>query len=196
MIDTFLEAAAATSQPCTVVMTALPLLAVFALRAAWWAVGAAVAAAIIGGWLLAVSTFVLDGWPLRASGVVIAGALALGAGRPRTEGQAPRRHRSVEATTAAVATLAASMWWRPCVGIEFGRLLTAAQTDPLAQFPGIAVYMVGTMLPAMVAVLVWHALAPSARIGRLISATALGAASLMALAVALGHHDAVATPLT
>lgn len=194
MIATFVEAVRATGQPCTFLLLAPTLLTVAALRATWWSVVAAFATAVVGGWLLAANIFVLDGWPLRVSGALVAatvvGAVALPV--PRTLG----RERAVAASVASAVTLLASLWWRPCVGVEFGRLLTAAQSEAIAPLPGLAVYMVGAMFPLLLVALAWRTVAPPPRVERIARIAAAGGACVVALAILAGRHDALVTGLT
>jgi hypothetical protein len=187
---TLVEAVRATGQPCTFLLLAPTLLTVVVLRTTWWAVAAAFAAAITGGWLLAANVFVLDGWLLQASGVVVATLVGGAVMRP------PAGERAAPASIAVAVTLLASLWWRPCVGDEFGTLLTAAQTERVAPLPGLAVYMVGTMLPVLVVALAWRTITPPPRAERVVRIAAAVGACVIAFAVAAGHHDAVVVTLT
>jgi hypothetical protein len=194
VIATFVEAVRATGQPCTFLLLAPTLLTVAALRATWWSVASVFGAAIVGGWLAAVNVFVLDGWLLQVSGVVVAASVAAAVALP--VGRSPRSERAITSSIAAAVTLLASMWWRPCVGAEFGELLTTALTDRISPLPGLAVYMVGAVLPVLVVALVWRTIAPPPRAERAVGLGATVAVCVIALAVAVGRHDTLVTGLT
>jgi cytochrome c biogenesis protein CcdA len=194
--STLLEAVRATTQPCTFLLLAPSLLTVVVVRARWWAVAATFAAAIVGGWMLAWNAFVLDGTLLQVSGAAVAATIALAAVASFREQLAWANSRAAGAVIAGGVTVAASLWWRPCVGLELGRLLTRAQTDPVRQFPGMAVYMVGAVIPVLVVALAMHAIAAPDCVTRSVSVVAAGTVSVIAIAVMLGRHDAVVVTLT
>lgn len=196
MTATLLEAVRATTQPCTFLLLAPPLLTVVVLRARWWALAATFGSAIVGGWMLAWNAFVLDGTLLQISGAAVAATIALAATAPFREQLAWANSRIAGALIAGGVTLAASLWWRPCVGLELGRLLTRAQADPLGQFPGMALYMVGAVIPVLLVALAMHAIAAPRRIARASSVVAGGALCVIAIAVVLGRHDAIVVTLT
>ena len=72
----FVEAVRATTQPCTFLLIAPSAIALVCARANWRSLLAALAAAIVGGWLLVANRFVLDGLWLNASGLLVIALLA------------------------------------------------------------------------------------------------------------------------
>lgn len=192
MISTFLEAVRATTQPCTFLLLAPTLVTITVVRAGWSALVGALVAAIVGGWLLATSSVVLDGTALQVSAVVAAGVWTLAAAAPSQRRLAWAGTATARTTIAVGGTFVATLWWRPCVGSELGRLLTAAQVDPAPAFVGLAVYMIGAMMPVVVVVLAACAVAAPER-----AATAVAIAGcVLAGTLAIGRHDSVVVALT
>lgn len=196
MIDTYVEAVRASTQPCTFLLLAPTLVTTVVVRATWTALASTLVAAIVGGWVLAGSSFVLHGVALQLSAAAAAVMWIL-ATVPVFSGRLQwARRRSVRAAAAAGGTFVATLWWRPCVGIELGRLLTAAQDDPVPEFPGIAAYMIGAMTPVVIVTLAAHAVALPTRASTIITATAATVGCAIGAVVMLGQHDAVVVALT
>jgi hypothetical protein len=195
-VGPFAEAVRATSQPCTFLLI-VPVLAVsLSVGNRWRAALAVGAAAIVGGWLLAANRFVLDGWPLRIVALatcVAVVAVAEPTGRARYPVLA---NEVVAASVAASVTLAATMWWRPCVGTELGVILTEAQRGLADQLWPMAVYMLGTMVPVAIVVLAHAVVDPPERIVRAVAWVGVALGLVVAGSLVAGQHDRVVATLT
>lgn len=200
IIAPFAEAVRATPQPCTFLLIVPTLAAVIAARARWEALVGTVAAAIVGGWLLADNEFLLDGALLRVSGVAVVIATAalvapLFGDRPPQSPESLGRPW-VQSGIVAFIVLVATQWWRPCVGTELGAILSDAQTNLGGQLVPMAAYMLGAMVPVAVIVAARYALEPGDRL----QATFGGAAATIGLVIALfliaGQHESVTATLT
>lgn len=187
------EAVRATVQPCTFLLLVPTLAAVLAARSTPRALGAALVAAIAGGWLLAAGGPSLGGGGLRASavGTLAAFAVAPGAARRWRDGVAG----VVGPVAAGAVTLVATSWWRPCVGPELGRVLTGARHGLAAQLLPMAVYMVGVLVPVIAVVLVVEAAGRPARPVGLLAGGSAAAGAALALVVVVGRHDELVSTL-
>lgn len=200
MLAPFAEAVRATTQPCTFLLVVPCIVAVVAARATWEALAAVLSGAIVGGWWFAANRFVLDGWWLRASALVVGLALvAVVAGTvvgdDRSAWRAPRERRA-RAFGAGALAVAATQWWRPCVGEELGAILNAAPSAPIGQLPAMAAYMLGAMVPVALVVLAIRAIEPSASATGALSIAASAVGLVIAGALVLGRHDDVVVTLT
>lgn len=199
MIGPFVEAVRAVPDPCSFLLVAPSLFGVVAAKGRWSALAASLAAGIVGGWLVAANRFVLDGWWLRLSAFVVGVALVALVAQP-----ARRRVPWIEgpragAVLAAGTTLLASMWWRPCVGEELGVILTEGQfggTRLIGQFPAMAGYMLGLLVPVVAVVLAMRAFEPGPTALEWTGRAAVAAGVVVAGALLLGQHDDVVVTLT
>ena len=76
MIGPFAEAVRATVQPCTFLLIVPTTAAVVAARANWQALVGGTAAAVVGGWILADNSVLLEGAWLRLSALAHAATQA------------------------------------------------------------------------------------------------------------------------
>ncbi len=192
----FVEAVRATTQPCTFLLIAPSAIALVCARANWRSLLAALAAAIVGGWLLVANRFVLDGLWLNASGLLVIALLAAivvprAAQRWQTWGD-PRSHAAVVGIVGLMATL----WWRPCVGSELGSILTAGQADLIPELVPMAAYMIGALMPLIVIFLLYLAVDPDDRRSQQLGWLALAVGTVVAGSLALGRHDQVVVALS
>jgi cytochrome c biogenesis protein CcdA len=198
MIPAFAEAVRATTQPCTLLPIASPLLVVLATRGRWAPLVAAIAGAVVGGWLFMANLLVLSGMQLRVSGVVVAGALlVLAAGTVGVTHLRWAQDVRVQSAIAAGAAFIARLWWRPCVGSELGAILTDARSDGIAaQIPAMTAYMLGAMVPVVAAALIIRAINPTRRGLSAVIGTAAVGALLLGGALVLGRYDQLVSRLT
>ncbi len=194
MFDAFGEAVRATTQPCTFLLVAPTLVGVMLVGATGAALGAALVAAILGGWLLAGNWWVLDGEWLQVSAAVLLAGIVVVAASYRVDRLEAVRRPTAAAGASFATTLLASLWWRPCVGQELGSILTSSQSDVVGQLPGMAAYMLGTMVPVVALVLVVRAIEPRRPERLAFAAATLGI--VIAGSLVLGRHDTVIVTLT
>jgi cytochrome c-type biogenesis protein len=198
MIGPFAEAVRATVQPCTFLLIVPTTAAVVAARATWQALVGGTAAAVVGGWILADNSFLLEGAWLRLSAVAVVLAMVafvmpfhrLGA---RFAGTASPWVRS---GMVAFVVLVASQWWRPCVGDELGTILSAADGSLAGQLVPMAAYMLGAMVPIAAVVAIRYAFEPGP--GALTVCASGGAfmGVLVAAFLVAGRHESVVVTLT
>lgn len=199
----FAEALRATFQPCTVLLVVPTVTAVVAGRARWQGTLAAAASLIVGGWILLDNRFVLEGWMLRASaGLVVVALVALVVfASPEFRGRVPAagpmfQRPWPQAALVGAITLAASLWWRPCVGEQLGAILNGAQEGIGGQLVPMAAYMLGTFAPVALVVAVRYAADPPARLLATSAWFAAAAGIVVAGALVAGRHGDVVVTLT
>lgn len=130
MIPAFWEGITQSLLPCswTILLPAIALglatrrLAVF---------GSFAAAVVLAAWAA------VAGWMVVA--VWVAGAVLLG-------GAILWWRLGPKPIVAGVVGVGSAWAWRPCVGPELGDALTTAQTDPIAAFPGLALFLCGVVV--------------------------------------------------
>lgn len=195
MLSAFAEAVRATTQPCTLLLLAPVLAVVIATRCRWQSLAAAVVAAVVGGWVFAASSIVLDDAQVRVSAALVVVALVLIVAAPRVERLAWAADPRVQTAAVGGVTFAATLWWRPCVGAELGVILTGARDGLVDELAGMAAYMVGAMAPVALVVLLAQTL--SLREDALTLASWAGATLGIVIAGTLlvGRHDDVVVAL-
>ncbi|MDJ0768087.1 MAG: hypothetical protein QNJ12_04805 [Ilumatobacter sp.] len=195
VVGPFAEAVRATTQPCTFLLIAPATIAVVTARSRWQALAAVVVAGVVGGWLLAGNWYVLDGWALRVSGIAVIALLAVLVWGPRSRVERLHDQRT-QTALAGVVTFVATLWWRPCVGVELGDILNGAQDGIGGQLIPMSAYMLGAMVPVAGVALIHRVVEPSDRVvfGAAVVAFAVGA--VVAGSIALGQHDDVVVTLT
>ena len=196
MFGPFAESIRATTQPCTFLLLAPMTIVVICARARWETLIAAVAAAIVGGWLLVGNWFVPDGWWLYLSAIVGIALLAARLVPPVHRRWSNRGGARLGAGVAGVVTLLGTLWWRPCVGAELGTILPAGQAEPFGQLPAMTAYMLGAVLPLVAIVLLYRTVEPSPDQARRLGLAAFAAGVVIAGSVAIGQHDQVVVSLT
>jgi len=191
----FFEAIRSLIQPCTLLFIAPTLAIVVVAAARWYVVAAAIVAAVVGGWALATGWWFLDGPGLRVAGVGFT-VLTLGLAFSGSGLRSPLQARpELVGGAVAAGTLLATAWWRPCVGEHLGAILDGTQGVGY-QFPAMAAYMLGLMLPVVAVGLLRRLGGPDHRAWRWarIMAGILGAA--IGLALVGGVHDDLAAMLS
>ena len=196
MYGAFAEAIRASVQPCTFLLVVPIVVVVLATGSRRRPTSAAVGAAIVGGWLLASNWFILDGWQLQLSALLAVVAIVAVALAPVDVRLATLRSDRVRAPVAAGVSLLATMWWRPCVGEELGSILTNAQTGLADQLPGMTAYMLGAMVPVLIAALAVNVGGPTERQRATVGVTAAVIGLVVVGALAIGRHDSVVVTLT
>jgi cytochrome c biogenesis protein CcdA len=195
MIAPFAEGLRSIAQPCSLLVVVPIVLVVVAARARPQVVVAAVAGAVVGGSVFAAGWIAFDDQALRVSAAVVlagVGAIVIGPRLIPVDVVAdPRLHATITASLAFVTTL----WWRPCVVAELGQILTGARRDPWAELLPMSAYMVGLLMPVVVAGLVVAAIPRRPALHERISWIAAAAVSVIALSVLAGQHRAVSSTL-
>lgn len=200
VIGPFAEAVRATAQPCTFLLIVPTMTAVVACRARWQALVAAVLAGILGGWVLIDNRWILDGWLLRVSATLVIALLVVVASQ-RLRSSIPRVAGGLEhdvslAGIVAVITFAATLWWRPCVGEELGRILNGAQHGTVGQLIPMTAYMLGALVPVAAVVAVRYAVQPSERMLEPIVWVSAALGVVISASLVAGRHDDVVVALT
>lgn len=200
VVGPFAEGVRSTFQPCTFLLIVPTITVVITARARWQALASALGAGIAGGWVLVDNRWILDGWTLRASALLVAALLVLLV-VPRVRDGAtrlglPADRPWLDVATVGVVTFTATMWWRPCVGEELGAILNGAQRGLAAQFAPMAGYMVGSLIAVIVVVVVRHAAAPSDRLIVMAARVAAALGLVVAVSLVAGQHDDVVVTLT
>lgn len=196
VVGPFAESLRATLQPCTFLLIVPTLTAVVVARARWQALAAATVAAVVGGWVLIDNRWILDGWLLQLSAVFVAVLLVLMIVPLRRISHARLDAPIPQAFAVGVLTLIATMWWRPCVGTELGKVLNGAQDDVAGQLVPMAAYMLGALVPVAVIVAIRYAAEPSDRIITSVVWSAGAVGVVVAVSLAAGQHDDVVVTLT
>jgi cytochrome c biogenesis protein CcdA len=197
MIPAFAEAVRATTQPCTLLLIAPPMLAVIVTRGRWAPLVAVLVGAVAGGWLFIANVVALSETQLRVSGVVVSTALIVLAMAASVPALRWVRDIRVQSTISGGVAFLATLWWRPCVGSELGAILTDARNVGVAgQLPAMAAYMLGAMVPVVIVALVIRAIDPSPNTTKWIAGGAAGVGLVIGGALALGRHSELVTTLT
>jgi uncharacterized membrane protein required for colicin V production len=196
MLSAFAEAIRATTQPCTLLLLALPLTMAVITRGRWAPFLAMCVGAVLGGWLFIANVVALSETWLRLSGVVVASILAIVLAVPALTEAGWADRAGVRAAAAGAVTFIATLWWRPCIGSELGTILTASRHGLAAQLPGITAYMLGAMVPVLAVVLIIRAIDPPPPRAQVLSRMAGLLGLVIAGALAIGRHDDLVTALT
>lgn len=205
MIDSFVEGARSIVQVCHLVILAPVALTIVAARGRWQAVVGAVAGVLIGGWFFITNRFgsITDAQLRITALMLIAAVLLLGfpASFDRDRPDAARRFGSCVQSPAAGAGIAAvvglmvTQWWRPCVGVELGSLLTNGPDDPWGQLLPSIGFMAGISIPLVLLGLLYGAAKPSTGV----TTRAAWAGSLLAVVLAVsvlaGQHGEIVSRL-
>lgn len=198
MIGPFAEAVRATAQPCTFLLIVPTTAAVVAARANWQALVGGTAAAVVGGWILADNSVLLEGAWLRLSAlaVVIAMAMLVVPFHRLTDRFTGPVSPWVRSGIVAFVVLVASQWWRPCVGNELGTVLSAADSGLAGQLAPMAAYMLGAMVPVAAIVAIRYAVEPGTRALTVCAGGGAFVGALVAAFLVAGRHESVVVTLT
>lgn len=205
MIDAFVEGARSIVQVCHLVILAPVALTIVAARGRWHAVAGAVFGVVVGGWFFISNRFgSITDTQLRVTALLLIVAvvpLAFPTIFDRDRPSGARRIGAAVRSSAAGAAIAAfvglmvTQWWRPCVGVELGSLLTKAPSDPWGQLLPSIGFMVGISVPLIVLGLLYGALTPPAEVTA--KAAWVGSAFTVVLAVSViaGQHGEIVSRL-
>lgn len=198
MIDAFVEGVRSIYQVCHLVILAPVALTILAARGRWQAVAGAVLGVIVGGWIF------VSGWfgsitdtELRVTAlIVIAGVLALAL--PRIFSDSIRTTLESPLTAAGIAggiAVLVTQWWRPCVGVELGSILTNAPDDPFGQLLPTIGFMLGISIPLIVIGLVYAVWQPARGVAGKVGWAGAALCVLLAVSVVAGQHGEVVSRL-
>lgn len=190
-----LEAVRATVLPCSFLLVAPAALAVLSAGASRVAVATTGLVAVGGGWLAVSADGLAGDGVTRVLAVAVLAAVGLAVHATVAERGPKPPIPVVHGMLAAVASAAGTLWWRPCVGPELGRILNGSATDPTGQLPAMAAYMVGAMVPVMGLAFALRALDLGPERRRWVQGGAVATLAVLAVTVAAGHHEAVAGTL-
>lgn len=197
MLPAFAEAVRATTQPCTLLLVALPTFAVLATRGRWMPLAGALVGAVLGGWLFMANVVALTDTQLRVSGLIAAGTIVVLIVAPYVGWLQWGADRRVQTGVAGGLAFLGTLWWRPCVGEELGAILTGAANDGLVgELLGMTAYMIGAMVPVVLVALVVRAIDPSVRQTVWLASITTGLAVMLGTALAFGHYDDLVATLT
>lgn len=205
MIDAFVEGVRSLGQVCHLVILAPVALTIIAARGRWYAVVGAVLGVVLGGWLFVSNRFgVITDLELRISALVLI-ALVLPLGFPtvldrdrpswsRRAGDALRSPAGTAAISAVVGVMV-TQWWRPCVGVELGAILTSAPDDPWGELLPTIGFMVGVSVPLVVLGLVYGLWRPGASVARGLGGVGAVLTAVLAASVLAGQHGEIVSRL-
>ena len=154
MLPAFAEAIRASTQPCTLLLVLVPLTMAVVTRGRWPPFVAMCIGAVLGGWLVLANVVALSDSRLQVSGGLVVVVLATMLASPAVSWLRWAQHPWAQTGAAGVVTFIATQWWRPCIGSELGSILTASRDGLAGQLPGMTAYMLGAMIPVLVAVLI------------------------------------------
>jgi len=203
MLDPFVEGVRSIVQVCQLVILAPAALAIVAARGRWPGVAGAIGGVVVGGWLFVTNRFgAITDLELRISAVVVlvaALALGLGAGLSQ-ERPATTITRAVTSPTAtwaipALIGLIVVQWWRPCVGIELGTILTAAPDEPWRQLLPTIGFMLGISIPLFALGLIYMVWRPAPALARRVALVAAVLCAVLAASVLAGQHGEIVSRL-
>lgn len=196
IVPAFTEAVRATTQPCTLLLIAPPMLAVIVTRGRSAPLVASLAGGVFGGWLFIANVVALSDRQFRVSGLAVAAALLVLAAATTVPRLQWARDIRVQSAVAGAVAFIATLWWRPCVGSELGAILTDSRNIGVAgQLPAMAAYMIGAMVPVVIVALVIRAIDPSPISTKWIAGGAAGVGLVIGGALALGRHSDLVTTL-
>lgn len=205
MIDPFVEGVRSIVQVCHLVIIVPVALAIVAARGRWQAVAGAVFGVVLGGWFFTTNRFgSITDTQLRVSATLLIVAVALLGfpglfRRDRSEwmtrvGDTVQSPVATFAIPALVATMV-TQWWRPCVGVELGSILTNGPRDPWGQFLPSAGFMLGLATPLMLLGLVYVAAKPSTETSTKLAWVGSGLIIVLAASVIAGQHGEIVSRL-
>ncbi len=205
MIDAFVEAVRSLVQLCQLVILFPLALTVLAARARWSGVLGAVGGLVVGGWLFVTNRFgSITETELRLSAALVAVISLLLGFEDLTDRERPSwwpriadwvRSPGGTAALCGLVAMIVTQWWRPCVGVQLGKILTEAPGDPLGALAPSTAYFLGLSLPLVAIGLLAVAAAPGSGVGRTVARVAAVANVALAGAVIAGQHDAIVSRL-
>lgn len=190
MLRLLLEGFESAWLPCSLILAVPGVAAALAGRdEAGPATAGFVASAILFSWLRFAE--IGGGWPIAVAAI----ALAIAAVLFLVPTSIPPG--AAVALGGVLTGGAAAELWEPCVGAEFGRLLTTLPADGLGGLPPLAVFMAGVVAPIGGVLALLKLLPPGLTEPAAPALSILGGATLavMAIATAAGFHDDVVEQL-
>jgi hypothetical protein len=205
MIDAFIEGARSIVQVCHMVILAPVALTIVAARGRWQAVTGAVIGVVLGGWFFVTNRFgVITDTQLRVTAaLLIAAVLMLGVpslfrrdNPPWLEGlgdkiQSPAAAAGISGAVGVMVT----QWWRPCVGVELGSMLTNAPLDPWGQLLPTVGFMLGISIPLVVLGLIYTAWNPDVERATKVGWVGSGLCVVLGVSVIAGQHGEIVSRL-
>ncbi len=205
MIDAFVEGVRSIVQVCHLVILAPVALTIVAARGRWHAVTGAVAGVVLGGWFFVTNRFgnITDIQLRVTASILIAAVVLVGfpalfhRDNPTWLRALGARIQSPVATfgiSALVATMVAQ-WWRPCVGVELGSILTNGPGDPWGQLLPSASFMFGIATPLILLGLVYAAAKPAVEVSTKLAWVGSAFTIVLAASVIAGQHGEIVSRL-
>ncbi len=205
MIDAFVEGVRSIVQVCHLVILAPVALTIVAARGRWPSVAGALFGVALGGWLFVTNRFgsITDAQLRITATVLIVLVLAIGfpamfeRDRPtwlRRAGEIVQSPAPTFGITAVVATMV-TQWWRPCVGVELGSILTNGPRDPWGQLLPSTVFMLGVATPLVLLGLAYAAAKPSQDVSTKLAWTGSALTVVLAMSVIAGQHGEIVSRL-
>lgn len=205
MIDAFVEGVRSIVQVCHLVILAPVALTIVATRGRWQSVAGAVAGVVLGGWFFVTNRFGgITDTQLRVTASILIAAVMLvefpvllQRDRPTWLRSAGDRMQSPIVTfgiSALIATMV-TQWWRPCVGIELGSILTKGPSDPWGQLLPSAGFMLGIATPLILLGLVYAAAKPTVELSTKLGWVGSALTIVLAASVIAGQHGEIVSRL-
>ncbi len=197
MIDAFVEGVRSLSQVCHLVIVVPVALTILAARGRWQGAVGAIAGVVVGGWIFAAGWVDVTDARLRVSAVAVAAVVAALWFATSERPNVPERLRSPWAIAAASAGVAliVTHWWRPCVGVELGQILTNTPSEPFRQLPAAAGFMLGVAIPVVLLSLAFVAVRPTPGALTKVSLGGTIVFVLLAASVVAGQHGEIVSRL-
>ena len=205
MLDAFVEGVRSIVQVCHLVILAPVALTIVAARGRWHAVAGAVLGLVLGGWFFTTSRFgsITDAQLRLTATILIAAIVILGfpvlfqRDRPawlRGVGETVQTPAATFGIVALVATMV-TQWWRPCVGVELGSILTNGPRDPWGQFLPSAGFMLGIAMPFVLLGLAYAAAKPGVEMSAKLAWAGSALTIVLAASVIAGQHGEIVSRL-
>jgi len=205
MIDAFVEGVRSIVQVCHLVILAPVALTIVAARGRWQAVAGAVFGVVLGGWFFVTNRFgsITDTQLRVTATILIVAVVLLGfpvlfeRDRPTWFRETGERLQS-SAGTFGIAMLVATMvtqWWRPCVGVELGAILTNGPRDPFGQLLPSTGFMLGIATPLILLGLVYAAARPGTELSTKFAWVGSTLTVVLAVSVIAGQHGEIVSRL-
>lgn len=205
MIDPFVEGVRSIVQVCHLVILAPVGLTIVVARGRWQAVAGAVLGVVVGGWVFVTNRFgsITDTQLRVSASILIVAVVLLGFPRlfdrdhPTWMRAAGDRVRSPVAAFGVSALVAAmvTQWWRPCVGVELGTILTNGPSDPWGQLLPSTAFMIGIAAPLVLIGLAYAAIRPKNEVSTKLGWVGAGLTIVLAMSVIAGQHGEIVSRL-
>ena len=205
MIDAFVEGVRSIGQVCHLVILAPVALTIVAARGRWQAVAGAVAGIVLGGWFFVTNRFgnITDTQLRVTASILIVAIVSIGfpvlftRDRPTWLSGVGEKIQSPAATfgmSALVATMVAQ-WWRPCVGVELGSILTNGPADPWGELLPSIGFMLGIATPLLLLGLLYAAARPGMELSTKLAWVGSVLTVALAVSVIAGQHGEIVSRL-